>query len=140
MTQNKKSPLKYFWLYALKLESNKYYVGITTKKDPQERIDQHISGFYGARWTKKYRPIETLEIKDLGYVSQEDARHEEKKLTLEYMHKYGYQNVRGADLSYSGQYVLRFNRFFTDFDYKVMTVIILLLLVILVQLLDKYIW
>ena len=129
---------KFFWLYALKLENEKYYIGITTKNNPHERIEQHKRGFYGAKWTKKYRPLDTLEVIDLGSVSQEYAEHEEKKLTLKYMDKYGYQNVRGADLIYSGKYIKRFNHFFTENDWETMTVVVFLLLTILVLLVYIY--
>lgn len=129
---------KRFWLYVLKLESDKYYVGITTKHNPQDRIRQHISGYYGARWTKKYKPTETLETIDLGNVSQEEAEREEKKLTLKYMNDFGYQNVRGADLSYSGDYIKRFNRLFIKDDWEIITVLVFLMLAILYLVLDKY--
>lgn len=129
---------KYYWLYVLKLKDDKYYVGITARSNPQDRIQQHIGGYYGAKWTKKYPPVETLETRDLGLVSTNDAELEEKTTTREYMKKYGYQNVRGGDLSYSGKYVLRFNRFFTDDNWQAFTVVVLLMLIILYLTIDKY--
>lgn len=129
---------KRYWLYVLKLVDDKYYVGITARSNPQDRIEQHISGYYGAKWTKKYKPLETLELRDLGMVTSEDAERVEKTCTLTYMDKYGYQNVRGGDLSYSGKYVLRFNRFFTEDNWQALTVVVLLMLIILYLTLDKY--
>ena len=129
---------KHYWLYILKLESDTYYVGLTARVDPQTRINQHISGFYGAKWTKRYKYVDTIEIRDLGVVSQQIAEHEEKATTIEYMDKFGYQNVRGADLSYSGKYVKRFNRYFTEDNWEVLTLVVLQTLVIVYLLIDKY--
>lgn len=129
---------KHYWLYILKLEDDKYYVGITARSNPEDRIQQHISGYYGAKWTKKHKPIETLELRDLGSLTTEEAEREEKTTTLAYMDKYGYQNVRGGDLSYSGKYVLRFNRFFTEDNWQALTVVVLLMLIILYLTIDKY--
>lgn len=42
-----------YWLYALKLKNNKYYVGYTGKANPYDRIMQHVVGEDGAQWTKK---------------------------------------------------------------------------------------
>ena len=47
------------FIYVLKLESNKYYVGKTD--NPELRLDQHFDGF-GATWTKKYNPIKIIKI------------------------------------------------------------------------------
>lgn len=129
---------KHYWLYVLKLENDKYYIGITARFNPQDRIQQHISGYYGAKWTKKYPPTETLELIDLGLTTSEQAERGEKIKTLDYMAKYGYQNVRGADLSYSGKYVRRFNRFFTEDNWYTFTVVVFLMLVILYLMIDKY--
>lgn len=98
--------IKHFWLYILKLVDHKYYVGITTKVDPYKRIAQHYAGhFSAAQWTKKYKPVETLEVRDLGNITQTEADRLEDKQTLEYMKLYGYQNVRGGKYNYSGKYV-----------------------------------
>jgi predicted GIY-YIG superfamily endonuclease len=94
-------PLKHFWLYALKLEQGKYYVGITTKNDPHARIRQH-GGVFGARWTMKYKPVETLEVRDIGKITQKDAEQYEQQLTLKYMKQYGTKSVRGGSLTYTG--------------------------------------
>ena len=73
-------------IYCLKLESNKYYIGLTT--DLKKRINCHISG-RGAVFTKTYKPIELIE-------AIKGFKKDEKIKTLEYMRKYGYENVRGG--------------------------------------------
>ena len=73
-------------VYVLRLEQSKYYVGFTTKI--QKRMKKHFGG-KGAKWTRKYRPVSIIET--INNVSKDM----EKELTLKYMRKYGYQNVRG---------------------------------------------
>lgn len=101
---------KLFWIYALKLENNKYYIGITSKKNPQDRIRAHGS-FYGAKWTSLNKPIETIKLKKLGYLDLEEAELIEQALTLKYVKKYGHNNVRGGNLNYSGEYVRIGNKY-----------------------------
>lgn len=120
-----------YWLYVLRLEQDKYYIGITKRSNPNDRINQHFGGYYGAQWTKKYKPETVLEIRDLGHITRSEAEYLEKKETLRVMDMYGYQNVRGGDLVYRGEYVKRFNRFFTDKDYAVLTTVIFLMLAII---------
>lgn len=73
--------------YILLLEEDKIYVGITTNID--RRMLQHGCG-YGSEWCKKYKPIKTLKtISDC-------ITTDEIKYTLEYMKKYGIDNVRGG--------------------------------------------
>ena len=74
------------FVYILRLERGKYYVGLTTS--PVRRCKQHFSGL-GAAWTRKYGPLEILLVKP-------GNKDEELKLTLEMMHKHGWQNVRGS--------------------------------------------
>lgn len=93
-----------YWLYALRLENGKYYVGRTTKDNPYDRIMEHGTRL-GARWTKKYRPIEVLEIRDTGIMSEKEVDGFEQNLTWAYMKLYGYKNVRGGNTTYSGRYL-----------------------------------
>jgi len=81
------------YIYILKLEDKdksgdyKYYIGKTT--DPNRRLLEHENS-QGASWTKLYKPIETIKIIP-------DCSHfDEDKYTLEYMSKYGIDNVRGG--------------------------------------------
>ena len=74
------------FVYILRLERGKYYVGLTTS--PVRRLGQHFSGI-GAAWTRKYRP------RDIEIVKPGNA-DEEFKLTLEMARLHGWQNVRGS--------------------------------------------
>jgi len=96
--------IKHYWLYVLRLEQGKYYVGQTSGKDPNRRIQQHMNGFYSAQWVKKYKPIEPIEKIDLGIITKAEADDLENHRTLQYMKKYSYQNVRGGKYRYSGKY------------------------------------
>jgi hypothetical protein len=75
------------YIYILKLEYNKYYVGKTN--NPNMRINNHFQE-NGSQWTKKYKPIKVLElIPDCDNL-------DEDKYTIKYMEKYGINNVRGG--------------------------------------------
>ena len=75
------------YIYALKLKYNKYYVGKT--ENPKFRLDSHFNS-NGSSWTKKYNPIQVVEL-----VPNCD-NFDEDKYTLKYMKKYGIYNVRGG--------------------------------------------
>jgi hypothetical protein len=75
-------------IYVLKCSNNKYYVG-KTLTDVDKRFNTHKKG-QGAIWTKKYRPIEILNV-------YKNCDHfDEDKYTKMYMDKYGIENVRGG--------------------------------------------
>ncbi len=106
------SETKHYWLYALRLEQGKYYIGTTTQKDPNNRIKQHVTGFNAAKWTQKYQPIASAHKPiELGDITELEAHRLETHRTLQYMKKYGYNNVRGGDYSYSGDYIWLFRPF-----------------------------
>ncbi len=69
-----------FYVYVLKCRKNKYYVGETR---------QHIDS-EGSEWTKLYRPIKVIWEKKTNNKDLELAK------TLEYMKRYGIDNVRGG--------------------------------------------
>lgn len=75
------------YIYILKLESNKYYIGKTN--NPKFRIENH---FYsnGSEWTKLYNPIKVIKI-----IPNCDD-YDEDKYTKQYMDRYGIENVRGG--------------------------------------------
>ena len=75
------------FIYVLKLEQNKYYIG--KSNNPNFRLAQHFES-NGSEWTKKYKPIEIIDI-----ISDCDD-FDEDKYTIKYMHKYGIDNVRGG--------------------------------------------
>lgn len=81
-----------FYIYVLRLEEGKYYVGKAV--DPESRFEKHLEG-KGARWTRRYPPLEMIETYQTMNPFDED------KTTKEYMGKYGIENVRG------GSYVKR---------------------------------
>lgn len=120
---------KHWWLYVLKLEQGKYYVGITSKS-VEARFAQHKKGFAGASWTKKYKPLEIYYSQDLGVVTKEKAELFEAKTTRKYIEKYGLDNVRGGDITVTeelinvgGRYVLKENWF------AILTIFFLLLII-----------
>jgi len=129
---DKKELEKNYWLYVLKLEQGKIYIGITAQKTAESRIKQHERGFYSAQWVKKYGYLETIETKELGYITEVEAKNIENEVTLKYMKEFGRENVRGGKFNYSGKYYYRLGRSIRDKDWEVITVIIFLLLVILV--------
>jgi len=75
------------FIYVLRLENNKYYVGKT--KDLLKRLDSHKNGS-ASNWTKKYKPIFVERVIERASIFDED------KYTKEYMNKYGIDNVRGG--------------------------------------------
>ena len=75
------------FIYAIKLEQGKYYIGKTS--NPQFRLKSHFIS-NGSAWTKKYKPLKILEIK----ANCDD--YDEDKITRQYMDKYGINNVRGG--------------------------------------------
>lgn len=75
-------------IYVLKCSNNKYYVG-KTLTDVDKRFNTHKKG-QGAIWTRKYRPVEILNV-------YKNCDHfDEDKYTKMYMDKYGIENVRGG--------------------------------------------
>ena len=75
------------YIYAIKLEKGKYYIGKTS--NPQFRLQSHFDS-NGSSWTKKYKPLKVIEIKP----NCDD--YDEDKITKQYMDKYGINNVRGG--------------------------------------------
>ena len=79
--------IKMIYIYAIKLEKGKYYIGKTCS--PQFRLQSHFDS-NGSSWTKKYKPLKVIEIKP----NCDD--YDEDKVTRQYMDKYGINNVRGG--------------------------------------------
>jgi predicted GIY-YIG superfamily endonuclease len=120
---------KKYWLYVLKLEQGKYYVGVTAR-NVSKRVEEHKHGFMGAKWTKKYKPVKILDKKDLGLMTFEKAEKYETRVTIKYMDKYGVNNVRGGLLTYEGNYKRRFGRYFEDDDYQNLKGVIFMMAII----------
>lgn len=75
------------FIYILRLESNKYYIGKT--KDLFARFESHRNGA-ASNWTKKYKPLFVERVIEKASIFDED------KYTKEYMNKHGIDNVRGG--------------------------------------------
>lgn len=85
-----------YTLYILKLEQDRYYVGITCRT-LDKRLAEHFSG-YGSAWTEIYKPVRLHAYKKLGNVTIEEAERIENHYTALYMEKYGFDNVRGGNI------------------------------------------
>ena len=110
-------------LYVLKLEQDKWYIGITSRS-VEKRFREHQRGFAGANWTKKYKPLKIHDTKDLGLCDIEKAQLYEGRVTRKYMEQYGDNNVRGGDLTDIGDYVRHFGRIFTRESWGILSYII----------------
>ena len=95
--------MKPFYIYVLRLEGGKYYVGKAV--DPESRFEKHTEG-KGARWTRRFKPLEMIEKYETTNPFDED------KTTKEYMSKYGIDNVRGG--SYVGKRISDEERCFLE--------------------------
>lgn len=91
------NPYRYYSLYALLLEDNNYYVGMTSYKDVRRRFHEHAeSGQRSAMWTRLHKPIDIIETRYVGYMRQSECAELEDRMTIEYMDKYGIEVVRGG--------------------------------------------
>jgi predicted GIY-YIG superfamily endonuclease len=80
-----------YFIYILKLKDSKYYIGKSrTQKTLFNRLQNHFS-HNGAVWTKRYKPIEVIDI-----INIVDEKFMEDRIVFEYMKKYGIENVRGG--------------------------------------------
>lgn len=112
----------------LRLEQDKYYVGVTAKT-PEQRYREHL-GNGKSWWTSKYRPVGIAETRSLGITTYKEAQIQENKVTREYMKQYGVNSVRGGDLTMTSELVVRFGYIFDKFGWESITTIVFLLLVI----------
>jgi predicted GIY-YIG superfamily endonuclease len=122
---------KHYWLYVLKLEGGKYYIGVTSRT-PEERFKEHKNSYYGAEWTKIHKPLRIEQSKDLGVTTYNKAEEYENKVTRHYIKNYGIDSVRGGNLSYRGRMVRRFGYFwrYEDWDLFFHAWILVVLLII----------
>ncbi len=74
------------FVYMLGLKDNNFYVGWS--ENVEDRIVAHFSGD-GAEFTKKYPPEKILDVRPGNKLL-------EKLVTLEFMIKHGWENVRGG--------------------------------------------
>ena len=78
-------------VYVLQLRKGKMYVGYTNNYE--KRMIAHFNG-NGARVTQKYKPL--FVIKTIPCFNKKYGMAVEKKVTLNFAKKYGWDNVRGA--------------------------------------------
>ena len=75
------------FIYSLKLQNNKFYIGKTD--NPNFRLENHFNDS-GSAWTKKHNPL------SIHQLIPDCKDHDEQRITQEYMKKYGIDNVRGG--------------------------------------------
>jgi predicted GIY-YIG superfamily endonuclease len=75
------------YIYVLRLLKDNYYIGKTD--NPQFRLETHFDAG-GSAFTKRFKP------KQLHALHPDCSDHDETRITLEYMKKYGIQKVRGG--------------------------------------------
>ena len=78
-------------VYVLACAEKKYYVGKSS--NVERRFEEHINGNFGSEWTRHYEPLRIIQVKDMT------TNYDEANTTLDYMKKYGIDNVRGAQWS-----------------------------------------
>lgn len=79
-------------LYALKLEGECWYVGMSRNVD--RRFKAHKKG--GTIWTSLHKPIEVYEVRETGSNSDSEVGGLENEMTFEYARMYGPDKVRGG--------------------------------------------
>ncbi|MDB5182802.1 MAG: hypothetical protein JWO47_586 [Candidatus Saccharibacteria bacterium] len=123
---------KNFWLYTLALSDGKYYVGITAQRNPYVRINQH-GKFASAAWTHKHKPLKEplIELKKLGYMTYVDAKKLESETMMEYVKKYGQNNVRGGNVNFTEDSIKIGNRFWLKDDFSTTILVTTLCLMII---------
>lgn len=80
-------------IYALELEHDCYYIGIT--RNVHARYVKHCNG-QGSLWTATHKPRRILEVRRTTVFLESEAAKLEDQLTLEYADKYGRDKVRGG--------------------------------------------
>ena len=81
------------YLYVLKLEQNRWYIGMTRNVD--KRFKVHVKG-KGASWTSLYKPIEVYYKQNTKLTNDAEVALMENELTLQYARDYGVDLVRGG--------------------------------------------
>jgi predicted GIY-YIG superfamily endonuclease len=84
-------------VYLLLLKNNKYYVGMTPYWRLEIREKEHFAG-RGSKWTRRYPPIELLEVWE--FPNKDTAHKFEIKKTEEYLHLHGIDSCRGGVCNY----------------------------------------
>lgn len=128
---------KHWWMYVLKLDKGKYYVGITSKT-VEERFWEHKHKVRAAYWIMKYEPVSIELQEDLGVVSKQHAEKYENKMTRSLMKERGVNNVRGGDLRDTEEYIIRFGYIWNKETWKDLIFLTLLFVLFVAFYIDKY--
>lgn len=91
-------------LYLREPADDKYYVG--QSDNPDFRFSEHLSG-RGAKWTRMHRPLYILLTRNISVESPAEAMVYENWLTLQYMERFGWENVRGGEFLVVESYRLK---------------------------------
>lgn len=80
-------------VYVLALEGGRFYVGqgINLKR----RFTQHAEG-EGSSWTRLHPPVAMIEVIPTAYADSKVADAKENEVTIDYMRRFGWRNVRGG--------------------------------------------
>jgi len=124
-------------LYVLKLQDDKYYVGITSKT-PEIRMHEHLNGVRVAYWTAKHKPIGIIHTEDLGIIEKSKAEKRENKMVRALMKQRGLNNVRGGNLTSVDEYIKRFGYIWDKDGWQLIAYIVFLLLLLSYFVIDKY--
>lgn len=89
------------YVYVLKLENEKFYVGLCIKGDPFKRIRNHYKA-NGARYTQNNRVLKLMFLEEITDTLEELIH------TLQFMKTYGMSQVRGD--KYIQRYINDFER------------------------------
>lgn len=125
-----------WYLYVLKLQDKKYYVGITSKT-PEIRMQEHLNGVRVAYWTAKHRPMAVIYQEDLGYIERAAAERRENKVVRVLMKQRGMNNVRGGDLTSVEKYTKRFGYYIEADLWEILIGVVFLIVVIIYLMVDK---
>ena len=87
------------YIYILKLQHGKYYIGKTM--NPSIRVSNHFKNKI-TKWTSKYKPLELVKV------IPDCDDFDEDKYTKMYMDKFGIDNVRGG--SYVSERLMKYQK------------------------------
>jgi len=95
---------KHYWLYALLLDDGTYFIGYTGDANPYDKIAEQGSEI-GAKWLKKHKPTEVVEVRDAGDITSDEAKRYGQKLRHAYMLKYGYRKIAMFNYYFHSSYL-----------------------------------
>lgn len=90
-----KKAIRNWTLYVVRFTDGHYYVGITSRRDYMDRINEH-GGPLGAKVNRGKVLDQIIETRPLGRISGLRANNIENDVTLEYRKKFGARKVKGG--------------------------------------------